>query len=126
MTAVGRASVTVNWQPLGFFPSTSTNPQGIPKNFQSRVRINNPTKGETREVDIYMNNPLRYEGLTFFQATMGRDEIVDVGRSGLQVVRNPSWLVPYLSCLLVGIGLTVQFLYHLIGFITKRRATVAV
>ena len=106
--------------------STSTNPQGIPKNFQSRVRINNPTKGETREVDIYMNNPLRYEGLTFFQATMGRDEIVDVGRSGLQVVRNPSWLVPYLSCLLVGIGLTVQFLYHLIGFITKRRATVAV
>lgn len=106
--------------------ATSTNPQGIPKNFQSRVRINNAAKGETREVDIYMNNPLRYEGLTFFQSTMGRDDVVDVGRSGLQVVRNPSWLVPYLSCLLVGVGLTVQFLYHLIGFITKRRAAAAV
>jgi hypothetical protein len=57
---------------------------------------------------------------------MGRDDVVDVGRSGLQVVRNPSWLVPYLSCLLVGVGLIGQFLYHLIGFITKRRAAAAV
>src|SRR5690606_8994401 len=46
----------------------------IPKNFQSRVRINNPQTGEAREVDIYMNNPLRYAGYTFFQYQMGRDE----------------------------------------------------
>jgi hypothetical protein len=102
--------------------ATSMNPQGIPKNFQSRVRIDHPAKGETREVDIYMNNPLRYEGLTFYQSTMGRDEVVDVGRSGLQVVRNPSWLIPYLSCLIVGLGLTWQFGYHLVSFLHKRRA----
>jgi len=30
----------------------------IPKNFQSRVRIDHPEKREVREVDIYMNNPL--------------------------------------------------------------------
>jgi hypothetical protein len=91
----------------------------IPKNFNSRVRIDNPAKGEQREAEIYMNNPLRYQGLTFYQSTMSAGE----GRSGLQVVRNPSWLTPYLGCLIVGLGMIVQFGYHLIGFITKRRST---
>lgn len=94
----------------------------IPKNFQSRVRIENPGRSETREADIYMNNPLRYEGLTFFQYQMGKDERdANVGTSTLQVVKNPSWLTPYFGCILVGLGMTWQFLYHLVGFITKRR-----
>ena len=94
----------------------------IPKNFQSRVRIENPGKGEAREVDIYMNNPLRYAGLTFYQYQMGRDEIdQNRGTSTLQVVRNPGWLTPYVGCGLVGGGLVIQFLLHLVGFIKKRR-----
>lgn len=93
----------------------------IPKNFQSRVRINNAQTGEAREVDIYMNNPLRYGGLTFYQYQMGRDEQREVGTSTLQVVRNPSWITPYLGCLFVGGGMTWQFLYHLISFTRKRR-----
>ena len=94
----------------------------IPKNFQSRVRIENPGKHESREVDIYMNNPLRYEGLTFYQYQMGRDETDNNrGNSVLQVVRNPSWLTPYLGCAMVGGGLLIQFLMHLVGFIKKRR-----
>jgi hypothetical protein len=98
---------------------TSTNPEGLPKNFQSRVRIDNPTTGEKREVDIYMNNPLRYQGLTFFQATMG------VGRSGLQVVKNPSWQTPYWACAIVGFGMAFQFGYHLWNFVIKRRKAAA-
>lgn len=94
----------------------------IPKNFQSRVQINNPSKHESREVDIYMNNPLRYEGLTFYQYQMGRDEVNrNVGTSVLQVVRNPGWLTPYIGCALVGGGLVIQFLIHLVGFIKRRR-----
>ncbi|EEF58300.1 cytochrome c biogenesis protein ResB [Pedosphaera parvula] len=93
----------------------------IPKNFQSRVRIENPGRGENREVDIYMNNPLRYEGQTFYQYQMGPAEY-DLNRaSNLQVVRNPSWLTPYVGCLLVGGGMAIQFLMHLVGFISKRR-----
>jgi ResB-like family len=95
----------------------------IPKNFQSRVRIENPGRGENREVDIYMNNPLRYEGLTFYQYQMGRDQVnANRGNSALQVVRNPSWLTPYVGCLLVGGGMAIQFLMHLVGFISKRRS----
>ncbi|HSH95693.1 MAG TPA: cytochrome c biogenesis protein ResB, partial [Roseimicrobium sp.] len=102
---------------------TSSNPEGIPKNFQSRVRIENPKSGENREVDIYMNNPLRYAGLTFFQYQMGQDEMNGNtrGTSTLQVVRNPGWLTPYAGCVVVGAGMLIQFMTHLVGFIKKRR-----
>ncbi|MCI0746017.1 MAG: cytochrome c biogenesis protein ResB [Verrucomicrobia subdivision 3 bacterium] len=103
---------------------SASNPGGIPKNFQSRVKIENPRRRESREVDIYMNNPLRYEGLTFFQHQMGRDELDQArGTSTLQVVRNPSWVAPYAGCAVVGGGMVIQFMMHLVGFIGKRRAS---
>ncbi len=89
----------------------------IPKNFSSRVRLVRPDTGENREVKIYMNNPLRYAGETYYQADFDRD---DHGTK-LQVVHNPSWLTPYFSCILVGLGLIVQFATHLLGFSFKRR-----
>jgi hypothetical protein len=69
-----------------------------------------------------MNHPLRYAGMAYFQYQMGRDEQREVGTSTLQVVKNPSWLAPYIGCIVVGVGLTWQFLYHLMRFNTKRRA----
>jgi len=90
----------------------------IPKNFSSRVRLQNLDNGENREVLIYMNNPLRYQGETFYQASYDPDD----GGSILQVVHNPSWLTPYLSCVMVGIGLLWQFLSHLIPFLKRRMA----
>jgi hypothetical protein len=101
---------------------TATNPSGIPKNFQSRVRIDAPQTGERREVDISMNNPLRYGGLTFYQSQMSRtEERGGKGVSGLQVVRNPGWLTPYLGCVIVALGMTWQFLQHLLGFLSRPR-----
>ena len=64
-----------------------------------------------------MNNPLRYAGETFYQASFDPDDHGSV----LQVVHNPSWLTPYFSCILVGLGLLVQFFTHLIGFALKWR-----
>jgi len=90
----------------------------IPKNFSSRVRLQRPDTGEDREVLIYMNNPLRYGGETFYQASFDPDNQGTI----LQVVRNPSWLTPYFSCVLVGVGMIVQFLSHLIDFARKRKA----
>jgi hypothetical protein len=92
----------------------------IPKNFSSRVRIENPASGEQREVLIYMNSPLRYQGLTYYQYQMAARG--PVKSSTLQVVRNPGWLTPYLACILVGVGLTWQFMAHLIGFLKQRSA----
>lgn len=90
----------------------------IPKNFSSRVRINTPDGGPGREVLIYMNNPLRYAGLTYYQAGFEPNDRTTI----LQVVRNPSWLVPYISCGAIALGLVIQFLMHLVGFARGRRA----
>ena len=88
-----------------------------PKNFSSRVQLQAPS-GDNREVKIYMNNPLRYSGETFYQASYDPDDHGTI----LQVVHNPSWLTPYFSCILVGLGLMIQFMTHLLGFSFKRRA----
>src|SRR5438128_1008313 len=93
-----------------------------PKNFASRVRIRRPDSGEDRETLIYMNNPLRYNGETYYQAGFDPKNDSRVHKvTILQVVRNPGWLTPYFSCALVASGLLVQFLTHLIGFATKWR-----
>ena len=99
----------------------------IPKDFRSRVRIDNPQSGEKREVEISMNHPLRYGGYTYYQYQMDAGQMAQqAGRtpsSVLSVVRNPGWLTPYVGCAMVAIGLLVQFLYHLVGFVSKRKTT---
>ena len=90
----------------------------IPKDFSSRVRLRNPGSGEDREALIYMNNPLRYGGETFYQS--GYDEN-DPSITILQVVRNPGWLTPYLACALVSLGLVWHFILHLVNFTALRR-----
>jgi hypothetical protein len=77
----------------------------IPKNFSSLVQLRNPTAGEDREVLIYMNQPLRYDGKAFFQASFGKGDTLSI----LQVVENPGWLIPYVSTVLVTLGLLVHF-----------------
>lgn len=91
----------------------------IPKNFSSRLRLTTPDGTDDREVLIYMNNPLRYAGLTFYQAGFENDDHTTV----LQVVRNPSWVVPYLACALMTLGLVMQFGLHLIGFVRRRQTS---
>jgi hypothetical protein len=97
-----------------------------PKNFASRVRVEYPEKSEARETVIYMNNPLRYAGLTFFQYQMMAGEAAEsrgaTPTSTFEVVHNPGWLTPYLSCIMVAAGLIIQFMTHLVGFVTKRKA----
>ncbi len=90
----------------------------IPKDFSSSVTINNPGSGEKRDALIYMNHPLRYDGTTFYQLAFDNNDTTSI----LQVVKNPSWLLPYIACALVSLGLLVQFSIHLVGFSRKRRA----
>lgn len=88
----------------------------IPKNYSSKIHLANPSTGEDRDILIYMNNPLRYGGETFYQASF---ESGDRGTI-LQVVRNPAALAPYIACSLVALGLIVQFLSHLSGFARRQ------
>ena len=91
----------------------------IPKNFQSRVQVEDGA--ETRLVDIYMNNPLRQGGQTFYQFQMNQNQLGATVQTVLQVVKNPNWITAYIGCVFVTVGLLYQFLYHLVGFARKRK-----
>jgi hypothetical protein len=91
----------------------------IPKNFSSRIRLKTDDGHDDREVLIYMNNPLRHAGLTFYQASFEQGDKVSI----LQVVRNPGWVLPYVACVMMAAGLVFQFGLHLLGFIRKRSAS---
>jgi len=85
----------------------------IPRNFSSEVNILDAEKSTGRKALIYMNNPLRYEGYTFYQASFTPNETATM----LQVVRNPSRVLPYIAVFLVGMGLLVHFLLKLVRFL---------
>jgi ResB-like family protein len=93
----------------------------IPKNFSSKVTLIDPDRSVNRDILIYMNHPLRYRGETFYQAGFQKDDSATI----LQVVHNPSFVAPYVACVIVAAGLLVQFGYHLVGFSRKRRTALA-
>src|SRR6058998_1197944 len=93
----------------------------IPKNFSSRVTLIDPERSVNRDVLIYMNHPLRYRGETFYQAGFDKNDQATI----LQVVHNPTFIAPYLACIVVALGLLTQFGSHLIGFSRRRRTAMA-
>jgi hypothetical protein len=98
------------------FPGTEK-----PKDFRSYVHISDPADGVERDVQIYMNAPLYYKGETFYQSSWTTD--IMTGKADgtvLQVVRNPGWLLPYVSCGVVGIGLLIHFGLTLYRFVERR------
>ena len=88
---------------------TGTN---IPRNFSSLVRLDDPSRGEQREFNIYMNHPLRHAGETFYQYQFKTGDKGTV----LQVVNNPGWLMPYIATAMVTLGLMVHFGISLVRY----------
>ena len=93
----------------------------IPRNFSSEVRLVSADGSEDRVVRIFMNNPLRHGGYTFYQAGFQNNDRTTV----LQVVRNPGWLIPYIACVMSGIGLLIHFGITLVGFLARRATPAA-
>ncbi len=86
------------------------------RNFSSQVRLVDPEENEDREFNISMNNPLRHAGETFYQSSvLGEDE-----GTILQVVRNPVWWMPYVSCVMVALGMMIHFGINLTGFLRRK------
>lgn len=90
----------------------------IPRDFASTIQLKSDDGRDDREVRIFMNNPLRFGGRAFYQAGYANNDHTSV----LQVVRNPSWRLPYVACALIALGLVVQFGIHLFSFLFKRKA----
>lgn len=86
--------------------------------YESEVQVTD--SHGTRPIRIYMNNPMRYEGYTFFQASFSQERM-GLERSTFAVVTNPGRLLPYISSLTVFGGLLLHFLIVFAGFIRRER-----
>ena len=88
-----------------------------PKWFSSQVELLDIASTSKTEHEIWMNNPLRYKGETFYQS--GYDKSGGQEFSTLQVVRNRGWMIPYICCMFTVVGLAGQFGSSLLGFLKK-------
>ena len=77
------------------------------KNYSSLVRLVDDKQHVDRDVLIWMNNPLRFSGETFYQSSFNVDHVGEA--TVFQVVRNQGWMIPYVSCMLVAIGMLAHF-----------------
>jgi len=84
----------------------------IPKSYQSRVLLKK-TGGLQREVLISMNKPLRHAGVTLYQSSYFTSDD-GLEHTVLTLVRSPARLLPYLSCLMIFVGISLHFLSQLI------------
>ncbi len=82
----------------------------IVKSYESKVEIKHD--GLVREVLISMNKPLRYKDYTFFQSSY---QITPGGieYSILAVVKNSGRLLPYISSIIIFIGMLIHFILML-------------
>jgi ABC-type transport system involved in cytochrome c biogenesis permease subunit len=87
------------------------------KGYSSLVVLNDPERNIEQEVLLWMNNPLRYAGTTFYQADF--DHQTERG-TVLQVVKNAAWMTPYVACMLVAIGMLAHFGTILVRFLRRR------
>ncbi len=87
-------------------PGTET-----PSHFHSDLEISDGAN--TWNARISMNEPLRYKGYTFFQSSYAD---TPAGQATiLAVVQNDGWLFPYVSSVIIAIGLLLHLIIRLRG-----------
>ena len=91
-----------------------------PKWFSSEVELTDLDSESNSNHEIWMNNPLRYNGETFYQANYIVDED-GTEISVIQVVKNRGWMIPYICCMFTVVGLAGQFGSSLIAFLKKNQ-----
>ncbi|HZZ74087.1 MAG TPA: cytochrome c biogenesis protein CcsA [Pirellulales bacterium] len=89
-----------------------------PRSYESTVTIHDAKRGD-RDAKIWMNNPVRYQGETFYQSDYG------AGQNGkkysvFQVVSNTGWMIPYVGCMIVAVGMFFHFFQMLVRFLQRR------
>ncbi|MCB9952889.1 MAG: cytochrome c biogenesis protein CcsA [Planctomycetaceae bacterium] len=98
-----------------------------PRDYSSFIEVE--AKGGDFDQRIWMNNPMRYAGQTFYQSSY-----IPAGAMGggskeatvLQVVKNRGWMAPYVACMMVVVGMIAHFGVTLLRFLDRanRESTV--
>lgn len=95
-----------------------------PRDYSSYITLVDTETGAVRDERVWMNNPLRYRGETFYQSTYNE---LPGGKqmTGLQVVKNAGWMIPYLACMIVAVGMGAHFTGTLDRFLSRRERETA-
>jgi ABC-type transport system involved in cytochrome c biogenesis permease subunit len=83
-----------------------------PRDFSSYVTFTDTATKAQQDGRIWMNNPVRYRGETFYQSQYSQVDLPNGQRgemTGLQVVENAGWLIPYVACVLALWGMLAHF-----------------
>ena len=91
-----------------------------PRNYSSDVHLIDPTRNVDRKIHIWMNNPLRFAGETFYQSGYQMDPATKVESTTLSVVTNTGWMIPYVACMIVAVGMLAHFSITLSRFLGRR------
>lgn len=90
----------------------------IAKSYSSDVILN--TGELNRDVVISMNEPLRHRDYTFFQAAFNRADNTEY--STLAVVKNYGRLFPYISSIVMCIGLLLHLIITFLSRLSRKKA----
>jgi cytochrome c-type biogenesis protein CcsB len=83
-----------------------------PRDYSSTIVITDKQSGDSQEGRTWMNNPIRYRGETFYQSQYQKAQTPEGGVTeitGLQVVENAGWVIPYVTCMMVLVGMLAHF-----------------
>ncbi len=90
-----------------------------PRNYSSDVRIVSSKLKFDSEQHISMNNPLRFAGETLYQSGYYRDPTSGQESTTLQIVTNVGWMIPYVACGIVMVGMLAHFVNVLLRFFMR-------
>ena len=109
-------SLTLKDVQAKMYPGTET-----PRWFSSDFLLNDRLSETQSDQRVFMNNPLRYAGETFYQTGYDTDPTTGKEMSTLQIVKNKGWMIPYVCCMFVVVGLIAQFGMSLLSFLEKKQ-----
>ncbi|MCA9213713.1 MAG: cytochrome c biogenesis protein CcsA [Planctomycetales bacterium] len=87
------------------------------RHFSSKFRFVDESEGVDREVQIWMNNPLRHGGETFYQQSY--NDFAGREYSTIQIVQNQGWMIPYAACVMCGVAFVFHFGLVLVRFLNR-------
>jgi hypothetical protein len=90
----------------------------IPSSFESFITVTLPRLA--RDVVVSMNKPFRHLDYTFFQASFAQENNEEY--STFAVVKNPGRVLPYIACLIIGLGMLLHFCIMLVRYALKQSA----
>jgi len=92
-----------------------------PKDYRSYIHLTDARNGVDKDFEIWMNNPLRYAGETFYQSSYIPAGAIGDNRemTDFQVVTNEGWMTPYVACMIVVVGMLFHFGLLLMRFLKR-------